>query len=247
MKKIILSVSDAPATGRTTTCELVQALWRKKGIGHSRWHTAPDQPGEPSRSRFVDLGTRLVEDDVISWLDQASLIMVDVATGDAGAMIEHYVRSDLPEILAEMDCTVTLLSVLNGQPRAEESLLQLAGLLRDDAEYVVGRRESAGSGWHLPACQRAMHHLGAVEVVLPELPAALADAAAGEAKHCVEWMTREAALPRMAQSWLRSWWLECDRRLEEASDLLWPQDLDPCHLGLPMGMGRRSVQRPASA
>jgi hypothetical protein len=250
VKKIVFSVNDAPATGRTTACELVQALWRNKGLGHSRWHTAADQPSGPGRSRFADLGTRLVEDEVISWLDQASLIMVDVATGDAAAMIENYVRSDLPEILAEMDCTVTLLSVLNGQLRAEQSLLQLAGLLRDDAEYVIGRREGAGGGWQLPACQRAMHHLGAVEVPLPELPAALADAAAAEGHHCVEWMARESALPRLAQGWLRSWWLECDRRLEEAADLLWPEDLDSCDFGTPMSMGargRRSAKKAASA
>jgi hypothetical protein len=244
VKKILLSLNDAPNTGRTTACELVQGLWRQKGLGHSRWHTAADQPGGPGRSRFIDLGNRLAEDDVIGWLDQASLVMVDVATGDAGSMIENFVRSDLPEMLAEMDCTVTLLSVLNGQSRAEQSLLQLASLLRDDAEYVVVRRESAGRDWLLPACQRAMHHLGAVEIPLPELPATLADAAEGEGHHCLDWMARESALPRLAQGWLRSWWLECDRQLEEASDLLWPEDLDRCDFGSAVGMGSRG-RRPA--
>lgn len=245
MKKIVLSLSDAPGTGRTTACELVQGLWRQKGLGHTRWHSAAEQPVGPGRSRYVDLATRLVEDDVISWLDQASLVMVDVASGEAGALVENFVRSDLPEILSEMDCTVTLLSVVNGQNRAEQSLLQLAGLLRDDAEYVIVRRESAGDGWQLPACQRAMHHLGAVEIALPDLPATLAAAAAGEGHHCVEWMAHEAALPRLAQGWLRSWWLECDRRLEAAADLLWPDDLDPSEFGgMPISMGGRG-RRPS--
>jgi len=239
VKKIVLSLNDAPGTGRTTTCELVQGLWRQKGLGHSRWHTAADQPGGPGRSRFVDLGTRLTDDEVIGWLDQSSLVMVDVATGDAAAMMENFVRGDLPEMLAEMDCTLTVMSVLNGQPRAEQSLLQLAGLLRDDAEYVIVRRQSAGDGWLVPGCQRAMHHLGAVEIALPELPATLAEAAAAEGQHAVEWMAREAALPRLAQGWLRSWWLECDRRLEEAADLLWPDDLEACDFERAMGMGGR--------
>lgn len=250
MKKILLSLNDAPSTGRTTACELVQGLWRQKGLGHNRWHTAADQPSGPGRSRFLDLGSRLAEDDVIGWLDQVSLVMVDVATGDATAMIENYVRGDLPEMLAEMDCTLTVMSVLNGQSRAEQSLLQLASLLRDDAEYVVVRRETAGEGWLLPACQRAMHHLGAMEITLPDLPATLAEAAASEGQHCLEWMARESALPRPAQAWLRSWWLEADRRLQGAADLLWPEDLDRCDFGPVIGMGhrgRRPTKKTASA
>lgn|GEM_PF-3258169 len=239
MKKLVLSLSDAPGTGRTTTCELVHGLWRHKALGHSRWHTSADQPGGPGRSAFVNLGTRLTEDEVIGWLDQASLVMLDVASGDAAAMVENFVRSDLPEMLAEMDCTVTLLSVLNGQARAEQSLLHLAGLLRDDAEYVVARREQASADWLLPSCQRAMHHLGAVEIELPELPAALTEAAAAEGPHGIEWMARQAGLPRVAQGWLRSWWLECDQRLEAAADLLWPDGLDACAFGSGMDMGGR--------
>jgi hypothetical protein len=250
VKKIVLCLNDAPGTGRTTACELVQAAWRQKGLGHSRWHTSADQPVGPGRSRYVDLGSRLSEDEIIGWLDQASLVMVDVATGDAASLVESYVRSDLPEILAEMDCTVTLMTVLNGQIRAEQSLLQLAGQLRDDAEYVVFRRESADAGWQLPACQRAMHHLGAIEVTLPDLPEVLADAAATEGTHCIEWMAREAALSRVAQSWLRSWWLEADRCLEAAADLLWPDDLDPCEFSTALSMGsrgRRAGKKAASA
>ena len=250
MKKIVLSLSDAPGTGRTTACELVQAVWRKRGLGHSRWHSAADHPTGPGRSRFADLGARLSEDEVIGWLDQASLVMVDVATGDAAGMVDHFVHSDLPEILAEMDCTITVMAVLNGQLRAEQSLLQIAGQLRDDAEYVVIRRAGAPSGWQLPPCQRAMHHLGAVEIVLPELPVELAAAASSEGQHCLEWMAHEAMLPRLAQTWLRSWWLECDRNLEDAADLLWPDDLDPCLADIPTGMGgraRRGSKKTASA
>lgn len=250
MKKILLSLSDAPGTGRTTACELVQGAWRHKGLGHSRWHSSPDQPSGPGRSRYVDLGARLAEDEVIGWLDEVSLVMVDVATGDAGALVDAYVRSDLPEILAEMDCTLTVMAVLNGQLRAEQSLLQLAGQLRDDAEYVVVRRESAGDGWQVGSCQRAMHHLGAMEIRMPELPAGVVEAALAEGQHCVEWMAREAALPRMAQGWLRSWWLECDQRLEEAAEYLWPADLDPCPVGTAqqwIGRARRAGKKPASA
>jgi len=251
VKKIVLSLNDAPGTGRTTTCELVHGRWRHHGLGHSRWHSAADQPAGPGRSRYVDLGGRLAEEEVIGWLDQSSLVMLDVATGDGAALVEGYVRSDLPEILAEMDCTVTVLSVLSGQSRAEQSLLQLAATLRDDAEYVVVRRQSAGTGWQVPGCQRAMHHLGAVEILLPELPEGVVEAAAGEGSHCVEWMARDAGLPRIAQSWLRTWWLECDQRLDEAADLLWPDGLDPCE---PVGMsglggsgrGRRPSKKSAA-
>ncbi len=249
MKKIVLSLSDAPGTGRTTACELVQSTWRNKGLGHSRWHSAAEQPSGPGRSRFLDMGTRLSEDEVIGWLDGAPLVMLDVATGDAGVLVDSYVRSDLPEILAEVDCTVTLLAVLNGGVQAEQSLLQLAGQMRDDAEYVVVRRENAGGGWQLSSCQRAMHHLGAIEVVMPEMPEGLVAAALEEDRHCVEWMRRELILPRVAQGLLRSWWLECDRRFEEAGEFLWPEDLDPCASGITAmpwaGRGHRCGEKAA--
>ena len=242
MKKLVLSLNDAPATGRTTTCELIHGLWRRQGLGHSRWHTATDQPGGPGRSTFVDLTSGLSDDEVVRWLDKSSLVMLDVASGDGASLVENFVRGDLPEILSELECTVTVLSVLNGQTRAEHSLLQLAGLLRDEAEYVVVRREQAGRDWLLPACQRAMHHLGAREIHLPDWPAELAAAAATEGDHGVEWMARASALPRMAQGLLRSWWLECDQRLEAAAPLLWPDDLDPCSYGHGLDSRGRSHQ-----
>jgi len=250
VKKLVLSLNDAPATGRTTACELVHGLWRRQGLSHSRWHTAAEHPSGPGRSTFIDLGSRLPEDEVIGWLDQSPLVLLDVATGDAGSLIEDFVRNDLPEMLAEMECSITVLSVLDGQNRAEHSLLQLASLLRDDAEYVVARRTSAGQGWRVPGCQRAMHHLGAVEIVLPDWPATLAEAASIEGDHIVTWMARASTLPRIAQSQLRSWWLECDQSLAATADLLWSPHLaatTPGKIAPSAGRGNRPVQPPAHA
>ena len=97
MKKLILSLSDVPTTGRTTLCELVHAEWRRKGVAHSRYHTSTEHPQGPGRSRFIDLTHGLNCDDVIGWLDLSSLVLLDVATGDTpgGGPIESLIRMPL--------------------------------------------------------------------------------------------------------------------------------------------------------
>jgi len=229
VKKLVLSLSDVPATGRTTLCEILQAVWRRKSLAHSRYHTSTEQPLGPGRSRFVDLTNGLNCDDVISWLDATSLVMLDVATGDAAYVADDYSNSDLPEMLAEVDCSITLLAIHNGQPRAESELLWLAERFRDDAEYVVVRHEGAArpaGGWHLAACQRAMHHLGAVPVELPAWPAPLSTFAREERLHALTLLARQPTWSRPVQTWIENWLLAAQSVLEAAADSLWPAELD---------------------
>lgn len=242
MKKIILSLGDTPNTGRTTVCEALQGLWQQRGMEHLRFHTAENQPRGPGESRAIQWRGQLSVDEMIGWLDTAPLVLVDVATGETDDVLGDVASEEWQEVLMEMSCSLTVLTSVTEHPQTEASLLKIAGQLRDDAEYVIVRPDRS-EGWRLPACQRAMHHLDGVEITLPPWPPALEAADGAPLPHVLSLLAHEKQLPRMTQSWLRSWWLEYGVSLETAEQALWPEGVEaPSSYGNAMrpGTGSRS-------
>lgn len=226
MKKLILSLGDVPGTGRTTVCEAIQSLWQHRGLEHFRCHTADNQPAGPGVSRLINWRDQFSLDELIGWLEAAPLILLDAATGETDEVLADLASGEFLEVLMEMSCSLTIVTSVTAHRQTEAVLLKIAEQLRDDAEYVVVRsgsnEEPPSQGWQLPSCQRAMHHLDGVEITMPAWPQALKAMDGTELPHVLRLLAGEARLPRMVQSWLRSWWLECGENLGAAGHALWP-------------------------
>ncbi len=228
MKKLVLSLGDVPQTGRSTCLEVLQGVLRERSVPNLRLHTDASQPVGPGRSRFLDLSGGWLADDFIGWLDVSALVLLDVATGEGQEFLDFYAESELPEMLAEIDATVTLVTSVTDDVDSEHFLRAAAETLRDDAEYVVVRG-AAHVGWQSSACERAMHHLGAVEIGAPALPAWIAEDLDGEGRHVFDLLSRRATLNRSVDAALRTWEADFAAELGAAAELLWPEGLDRSH------------------
>lgn len=224
MKRLILLMSDVRETGRSTFSEVLHGLLRQKGVPHLLAHTDGGRPEGLAPSAFLDSSLRLAQQDFIALLDEAPVVVVDVATGDTDAFLEFIERSELPELVAEMDGAIGLVLPVNADARTESGVVRAAEVFRDDADYVVLRHGSGPHAWKLPNAGRAMHYLGAVELQAPVLPEALLAGLRAMPASLPEVVARKVALPRAHQPLFAAWQIDYYAALESAGDLLWPAE-----------------------
>jgi hypothetical protein len=251
MKKLILSLSEVPGTGRTTFCEALHGLLKQKRVPHLLAHTDPDRQPGLSPSSYLDPAGGLAVEDFIALLDEAPVVVLDLTTGETEEFLSLYERSELADVLGEMDGALTLVLPATANTRSETTLLDVAEVFRDDADYIVLRGPDFRN-WALANAGRAMHHLGAVEIIVPPLPATVARFVAGGEALLPRLVSGRVSLPRADQGALHGWEIQYYTALEDASELLWTADAVATAPTLPPGRtrirgdGRRTVRLKSS-
>jgi hypothetical protein len=238
MKKLILSLSEVPRTGRTTFSEVLHGLLVQRMNAHGMAHTDAERPLGLSASIFLESSSRLTIEDFIVLLDQAPIAILDVATGETDAILDVYERRELAEVLGEMDTTLTVALPVTANRQTELTVLRVAETFRDDADYVLLRRAGDFGQWSLPNAGRAMHHLGAIEVAVPGLSGMIVEFLDENDATLPQLMMRIDSLSRALQPALRRWQVDYFAALEVASDFLWPVECQAAPAAAPVRIDR---------
>jgi hypothetical protein len=237
MKKLILSLSEVAGTGRTTFCEALHGLLKQKRVAHLLAHTDPERPSGLSPSSYLDPAAGLGVEDFIALLDEAPVVVLDLTTGETEEFLSLYERSELADVLGEIDAALTLVLSATSNSRTETTLLEVAEVFRDDADYIVLRGPDF-RGWGMPNAGRAMHHLGAVEIAVPPLPIRLATFVDGGEAVLPRLLSGHTTLPRSEQGALDAWEIQYYTAMEGAGEFLWTADAIAAAPTLPPGRTR---------
>ncbi len=166
---------------------------------------------------------------LIGWTKKNDVVVCDVQTGYAEALMELHEKVDLDLELGELDIELTIIIPQVDEADCNEAILEIAQTIGDKAYYVVARIpvdefSTSLEAWEDSRASRAMDSLGAIVLEVPRVtdPIAKQIDAEGMSLVAAMGMSPDDFRGELRQS-MRQWWRALERELEEASDFLYPE------------------------
>ena len=226
MKKLILILNDLGGVGKTTCTQVLHEHLERKGVNHLLVATDPDAEEALPGAESIDVGDGLSTSDVIEMLDRGGVVLLDVATGCAGALAEFCAEEEIGTLLAELETELTIVLPLNRELESFEPLVDVVETLADDADYVVVHTPTkAELQGHFDNSElsRALEHLGAIEVEMPTLESGVLNKVEDEiGLPFALALGDRKQLPRYLRDSIHAWELDFCKDLAEANDFLLP-------------------------
>lgn len=227
MKRLILVIDNLGGAGKTPFLPVLHNLLARKGVKSTAITTCEEDA--TSDLEIWDLDGELDAEQLLGILDESPVTVVHAKTEDAERITSYFRDANVLEVLA--DDGVDLTVVLPVAPDCElgESVVHLAENLSDAADYLIiheGGLEEVDL-WTGSYAEKVMNYLGAIELETPGIN----EDCFLEIVETHEMSLREALihrkhLPRYLRDELHRWELEFCEGLEEAYDVLIPEDAD---------------------
>ena len=232
MKRILFVMNDHEEVGKTSFATALTTHLRGQGHRTALVAVVGDDDERDRNAKYN--GTWNILDEVnikrlINWTKKNDVVVCDVQTGFAEALMELHEEIDMDLELGELDIELTVVAPQVDESDCNESILEICQTLGDKVYYVVPRipkDEFASSleSWESSRACRAVDALGAVTVEVPRITDAIRQLLENEEISLVKAMGTPAdELPGDLARYMRRWWREFDRQMEDASDYIEPE------------------------
>ncbi len=232
MKRILFVMNDHQEVGKTSFATALSTHLRRQGHRTALVAVVGDNDDRDRNAKYNGTWNILDENNIkrlLGWTKKNDVIVCDVQTGYAEALMELHESIDMDLELGELDIEVTIVAPQVDEADCNECILEICRTLGDKAYYVIPRipkDEFASSleSWDDSRACRAVDSLGAVMMEVPRITDAARQLLESEDISLVEALAVEPEeLPGDLGRYMRRWWREFDRQIEEAADYLEPE------------------------
>jgi hypothetical protein len=232
MKKLIFLANDCPSTGKTTFTEILFDFFRARSLQTALLTTdrSATPPSDPSRSFTLwELNDEEDLEHLIKTVDKHDVVLVDVASGDTSELCRFFEDQQIADLLPELDCELTVCIPVKMELEDSSSIVEIAEVIADNAEYLVTRGFSFGCEgqddcWEGGYGQRVMSYLSAVEIDSPRVPDAIIEGLDESGFDLSSALSRQNELPDNLATPILRWKAKfCSQLQEEAADCLLPE------------------------
>lgn len=232
MKRILFVMNDHEEVGKTSFATALTAHLRRQGHRTALVAVLGDDEDRDRNAKYNGTWNILDENNIkrlLNWTKKNDVIVCDVQTGYAEALMELHESIDMDLELGELDIEVTVVAPQVDEADCNECIWEISRTLGDKVYYVIPRipkDEFASSleSWDDSRACRAVDALGAVEVEVPRITDAIRKLMECEDLSIVELMAAEPdELAGDLGRYMRRWWREFDRQIEEATDYIEPE------------------------
>lgn len=233
MKKILFVINDHPEVGKSSVSAAIRGYLNDQGFNTSlvAVTVGPDDLSEdrpPIHDHVWDLAKEKRAKKLLGWAEKHDVVVCDVETGAAPALIEMYQKYDLDLDFSEMDIELTIVAPEVEEADCHEEICNLRDAFSDHADYVVARvpRDEFGSSleaWEDCEAFEEMAYMGAVIVEIPRVTDSVSDRLEEhELSTAVGLATAEEDLPEELAGMIRDWRRRFRIQMDDAADYLHP-------------------------
>jgi len=227
MKKLILILNDLPEVGKSSFARVFEQFMARKKIDYVPVSTAETGLGHPT---FWNLEDELEVGNLISFLDQADVTVIDVATGDGAVLAEFFHEAEVFDLLLEMETELTIVIPAPNHPGISDEVVAIGETFADNADYVVVRTpvefdDADDSSWVGSYGEKVMDYMGAHVAEAPEMDVTmLSEIEENHEMGLAMALADRSGLPRYLRDSLHEWELEFSESLVGARELFIPAE-----------------------
>ena len=227
MKKLVLILNDLPEVGKSSFCRVFEQFLARKKIEYLPVTTADTSLGHPTHWNLED---ELEPGSLISFLDQADVTVIDVATGDGGKLAEFFNEEDVFDLLLEMEAELTIVVPVPNHETISDEVVAIGEAFADNADYLIVRTpiefdEADDSSWVGSYGEKVMNYMGAHVIEVPAMDITMMEEI--EESHgmgLADALAKRAELPRYLRDALHAWELDFSEWVADSPELFIPAE-----------------------
>lgn len=227
MKKLIVVVNDLERSGKSTLARAISHHLKNTDVPHLFVTSNEMDMSDTFAGEFWDLEEQIELSQLIAAIDSHKAVVVDVHSGAARNWGEFCESEDLENLLAELDCEMTLVMPNTRTERCNEEIFDLTEIFTDTADYIVAHLPGdprTEVKWKTSAAEKALRYLGAADLEIPALSDELKTALDNAGLDIVEALNSPSSLPRFAEIQMTQWLDKVGQRLARANEYLIPEE-----------------------
>ena len=172
MKKLILLQNDYPSTGKSTLARCFSHYLNRFGVTH-QLRTLVEETDCEDDEHLLD-ASRLTPRSFMEVLDESSITVLEVATGQGDFFGKFYTNHYLSQTLDAAGVSVSVVLPVTSESESFDSVIEAAEIYSDHAEYLIAHLitssyEDDDKVWDTSYAARVMDMFEAVELHIPEL------------------------------------------------------------------------------
>jgi hypothetical protein len=223
-------MNDHAEVGKTSFSTALATHLRSQGL-----RTAFVAVGDEDRDRSVKYTSvwNILDDatpkKLFTWAKKHDVIVCDVQTGYADAVLEMHEAYDLDLELGDQDIELTVITPQVDEADCNDAIREIARTLGDKAYYVVPRIPvdefgSSLEAWEDSRACRAMDSLGAEVLEIPRITDPVRKMLEEAGLTLLDAMATDPdTLSGELRAAMRHWWRAFERQIEDAADYLVPE------------------------
>ena len=224
MKKLIVVTNSVGGTGKSTCARGIHYLLQAHDFRAALIESDPDAP-RIDDGFYLDMSDQPDVSEIVDILDNVEAVVLDVNSGSFDDFAEFFLRQDVEDVMMELDVQITFAVPTVEDVKTLESVHQIAATFGETGEFItiatpVGYDEY--KAWEGSAAQKAMQHLNATEIAMPEVPEVILDEIESRGLDLATALEGRWELPRFLMNEVQSWMLSFNAELEWATDSLLP-------------------------
>lgn len=227
MKKLVLILNDLPEVGNSSFSRVFEQFMSRKKIEYLPVSTTETSLGHPT---YWNLDDELEAGQLVSFLDQSDVTVIDVATGDGATLAEFFNEEEIFDLLVEMEAELTIVVPVPNHTAISDEVVAIGEAFADNADYLIVRTpvefdDAGDSSWVGTYGEKVMNYMGAHIVSAPEMDVTMLDEI--EKSHemgLAEALADRSGLPRYLRDSLHSWELDFSEALTDAPELFIPSE-----------------------
>lgn len=224
MKKLIVVSNNVEGTGKSTCARAIYHLVQAHGFRTALIESDPHAP-RSEEGHYLDMGDQPEVSEIVDILDSTEAVVMDLTSGAFDDFSEFFSRQDVEDVMMELEVQITFVVPTVEDVKTLDSVLSIAETFGEAGEFVtiaspVGYEEFMA--WEGSAAQKAMAHLNAIEVVMPELQEGILEEIESRGLDLASALEGRWELPRFLMNEIQNWMLAFHAELEWAAEALLP-------------------------
>jgi hypothetical protein len=224
MKKLIIVLNEVAGTGKSVCARGIHELVQGREFRSTLVQTDPNDR-RIKGAHYLDLSERPHLSEMIEVMDSCDAAVLDLKSGAVENFSDFFFSSELDEVLTEMGVQITFVTPVVDDVRSLVGVRAVAETFGDVADFVVvttpiGYDEF--EQWKTSAAKKAMDHLDAIEVAMPEIEESMLEEIESRGLRLSSAIEDRWNLPRFLLNELQSWLLGFHSELEVAEEFVVP-------------------------
>jgi hypothetical protein len=228
MKKLVMILNDLPDVGKSSFARVFEQYMSRNKIDYLPVSTAESGLGHPT---YWNLDDELEIGNLVSFLEQADVTVIDVATGDGATLAEFFNEEEVFELLLELETELTIVVPTPNHAAISDEVVAIGEAFADNADYVIVRTPvefdaADDTSWVGSYGEKVMDYMGAYVVEAPAMDVTMLNEI--EENHemgLAEALADRSNLPRYVRDSLHGWELDFSESLASAPELFIPTEV----------------------
>jgi len=227
MKKLVLILNDLPEVGKTAFSRVFEQFMARKKIEYVSISTDETHLGHPTHWNLVD---ELEISSLVSFIDQADVTVIDVATGDGATLAEFFNEEEVFDVLLELETDLTIVVPVPNHSAISDEVVAIGEVFADNSDYLIVRTPiefdgADDSSWVGSYGEKVMDYMGAHVVEAPAVDVTMLNEIEGSHDMgLAQALSDRSSLPRYLRDSLHTWELEFSECLAGAPELFIPAE-----------------------